>query len=111
MLMREWFSFELEKTCRRELHHAVTDWKAKHRGFPRPCLPLPLANRWPAAKTTGLLHMGPGFECVVAEDPAGGLLVWVPRRDSNKDSQLLCLAVEPAFTAGLFHRFANPFMQ
>ena len=75
MLMREWFSFELEKTCRRELHHAVTDWKAKHCGFPRPCLSLPLANRWPAAKTTGLLHMGQGFECVVAEDPAGGLLV------------------------------------
>ena len=25
----------LERVCRRELHHAVIDWEAEQRGFPR----------------------------------------------------------------------------
>ena len=30
----------LERVCRREVHHAVIDWEADQRGFPRPRLPV-----------------------------------------------------------------------
>ena len=71
-----------------------------------------------ASHPAGFLHVSPGFECVVAQHPPGGLRNRWARRDPGEGAQLnplgmecpdigtelgqqlLLLAVKPALTTG-----------